>query len=736
MLAVSGCVTTDKTGETVVEPIADKSAGIPVVPATVTPVEPPKPSDNSPLIPAELRAKNLSTLQLPTRNVVPAVSPTATPYNLGLDMTKDIEDAEERLEVNLNLEEDAGDLTNIVQIFAAEDMLDFQYLIDPGAGGTVNMSLKTELTKAEAWGLFEHMLWISGNYASKNKGFVNILPFSKMPQERRLLIEHDPIPNVHVEMYRLYHVPPQEVATLLKPFMTEGATASPISHLNSLLIVEAPENMEKLHRLIEKFDVLGEARWPMMSFQARYIEVDDLNEELGKILPVLGFPVSGEKGDGHSVKMTTLPRQQILVASAPTLEVLHEIQRWVNVLDNAESGEEERIYFYDVKYNTAEDLSDAISVFFTAATTSASQTGGSASSLNRSTGSRTSGSSSRTASPTNTRNATTTAASRTSTRPTTTRRPESDEPPETVFDIPVTIFADGAHNRLIIRTTPRAHAMMDAMLQRLDTPPLQANIKVMIAEIQLTKRTEFGFSYAALNELGDFDLDVNIDPGALGKGPTSGYNMTFTDQSNPDEIFGFIKAVAGEGNTRILFSPEITAISDEQATINVGDSVPVVTSENNVTSGDNISRSIQYEDTGIILDVTPHITAKRLVKLDIRQTVSDAVSTTSSDISSPTIQTREIQTSLLVQHGKTVLLGGLISTRDVKNDSGVPFLQDAPLIGKFFQSWDNEERRSELLLVITVNVIDVEGEHQEMLKRYQEAARHIEKGLGRKLLKD
>ena len=484
--------------------------------------------------------------------------------------------------------------------------MEFQYLIDPSVSGTVTMTIDTEMTRIEAWELFEHILWISGSYASKQAGFINILPFSKLPQERRIFAKHDPLPNVDVSIIRLFNTTASDMAGLIRPFMTPGATVSPIQYLNSLLVVEAPPNMDKLRELIEKLDVMGETHWPQISIPCYFVESSTILEELQQILPTLGFSATtSERGDGHSVKMVSLDRLQVIIASAPIKDVLNEIERWVRILDREDTVQNEQIFFYDVKYNTAEDLNDAVGTFFTASSTSSTQRS------TRSDGDTTPRSTTR--QQQNQRRNQQTA---------TQRRNQPDEKPATVFDVPMTVLADGAHNRLVVKTTPRAFATLEAILQRLDSPPLQVLMQVTIAEIILNTDTEHGFRYAAEYKYKDSDSDgksfnFDISPGTVAN-PT--YAIQFQDDedgdgmvNSPGDLLSFIQAVAGETNTEILFAPQVIAISDEEASINIGDSVPIATrTESGDTTTSRNFTDVQYQDTGIILTVTPHITAQEI----------------------------------------------------------------------------------------------------------------------------
>ncbi len=673
------------------------------------------------LIPLKLNQEDESQpIPLPTRNLSrTATRSPASSYNFPADMTKDIENPDETVEVKFNF--DAESIVNVVQMFSLT--LGFQYYIDAGVSGSVTMTIDTEMTRREAWELFEHILWIAGAYGSSNYGFINVLPFAKMPQERRIFAKHDPIPNVHVEIIKLFNTTAADIAGLIKPFMTAGATASPIQYLNSLLIVEAPPNMPKLRELIEKLDVMGERNWPQTSISCSFVEPEIVIEELQKVLPILGFPVTiGEGGDGRSIKLAVLERLGIVLASAPTVEVLTEIERWVRILDRQDSIEEERIFFYDVKYNKAEDLSDSVSVFFSSSSSTTSRRSGRSSGSDTATPRQSTGNQS--------------GQQANASRSTTRRSSSNDEKPATVFDVPVTILADGGHNRLVIRTTPRAYAMLEALLQRLDTPPLQVLIQATIAEITLDKNTEFGFRYAAVKEIGDRNLNIDYSPGTVTGTPL--YDFTLSKEvgavgalSDAGDMLSFIQAVAGETNTKILNSPQIIAISDEEASINVGDSIPIASrvEDGGSSSIDNNFTDIQYQDTGIILTVTPHITAKKLVTLDLRQEVSSATETDSSIQTlqvSPTIQTRTIETSMIVEDGSTLLMGGIIRTVKEESERGLPFVKDIPYIGKLFSFSRDNITRTELLILISVTVIDLETDTDKLFSNYQAAINAIE----------
>ncbi len=632
-------------------------------------------------------------------------------------LIKGMKGADEVVQVKFNF--DAAPLTEIVPLFAT--LLSFSYLVDPSVKGAVTMTIDSEMKAREVWDMFEHVLWLAGAYASRNAGFIHILPFNKMPQERRLLAGHEPLANVEVMLIPIFYSKSAELAGLLQPFITPGATLTALPNYNSLLMVEAPANVPKLLEIIKLLDNRGEAAWPHIALRCQQVDVETVQADLESILPVIGLAVTRSTPSGGAVKIASLPRLQVIVASAALREVLDEVERWVRMLDQQDTAEQENVYFYNVRHSTSEHLSEALSVFFDQSTTRARKVSASKSTSAKATA----------------------AGAATPATPQTPRSPAASpsEPGESqsVFDTPLVVFADGDQNRLTLRTTQRAYTMVRALLERLDVPPRQVVISAIVADITLGKSTEFGVSYAALDYYKDYTakhamINALTSTGATFPQPkavSSGLALLF--EKNEDTL-GFLRAVAGRSNVRVLSAPQITATSDQEAVINIGDRVPIITGDYSDVSGTTatdttIHRNIEYQDTGVILTVTPHVTAGNEVRLDVTQEVSDAVKTESSDIDSPTIRSRKLATTLVVPDGSTALLGGLIRTRGEKSYSGVPLLMDLPLVGAAFRTNEISQERTELLVLITVNVVTNESAIESLANRYRTALEAINREL-------
>jgi general secretion pathway protein D len=148
-------------------------------------------------------------------------------------------------------------------------------------------------------------------------------------------------------------------------------------------------------------------------------------------------------------------------------------------------------------------------------------------------------------------------------------------------------------------------------------------------------------------------------------------------------------------------------LSNETARLQVGDVVPIITQSatSTVTSNPAVVNNVTYRETGVVLEVTPRVNAGGFVTMDVNQSVSNVVNTTTSNIDSPTIQQRRLSSTVSVKTGQTILLGGLIQQNDSRSNSGIPVLSEIPGVGSLFGSRRDSAGRTELILLMTPRVI-------------------------------
>lgn len=657
-------------------------------------------------------------------------------------------EGKEEMPITLNL--DAAPIANVVRAFST--FLKFDFLIDPQVTGNVSISVNnSKMSKREVWEMFEQILWLSGSYCSPDGDILHILPFAKMPQERKILAEHDPKANVEVVLLSIRNAASKDIVEKIKSFITPGATVMDITHQNSVLLIESPANVAKIRSLVKLLDQKNKNNWPQIVIQCINVSASRIKNELAATLPILGFPVSTEniQAEPGSINIVSLDRLQVIIATAANEEALDELKKWVGILDRTDVGEQEQVFIYKIVNSKADQLLSAISVIFPTESTSlsAGETGGGGSTASTSSSSSTSGSGRTLGSSTPTSgggssrpgsSATTPSSSKPSTSTSTSSSASSkaggqdDKGPASVFDVPVKVFADGVHNRMVIRTTPRTYAMLRAVLERLDTVAAQVLLQVLVSEVTLTDSTKYGLEFSSKRSDGNaqslFGTNfADLNPKTGGRG----FNYLLTNKRNPDEKFAYIQALAGKGNVKVLSSPQILVASHSQAVINVGDSVPTITNQitdtSSVSSNNTtvLNSSIEYVDTGIILTVTPHVTEGGLITIDLNQEVSDAVPTTTSNIDSPTISKRILTTTLAIRDGGTVIVGGIIKERSDSTNNSFPFVSEINMLSKLFGTTTTNVNRTEMVVLITGRIINEHSNLDEITARYKQALKAI-----------
>ena len=666
------------------------------------------------------------------------------------NLIKGVPDPETLLDVGFIFNGDSIDV--VTKTFASENMLNFSYLVDPAVKGAITMEIKASMTARETWATFEHILWLAGAYASKNPGFVHILPFDKMPKERRIFADHEIQPNVIVDFLSIRYKKSADIANLVRPFLTDGATVNDIVDSNTLLIVEAPANINKIRELIKRLDSKGEQAWPVKCFPCKEVDAEELAAELQLLLPVLGLPVaSGTGSSGGAIKISALPRVGVIVVSAALSEVLDEVGGWISSLDRSDLLDREEIYFYNVRHSTVEKLSASLDAFFNTVSSSSP----SSVSSTRSTSARATASSGRDGAL-STGTATQTAATRSATTPArSTARSSAQAQGEaknslttTVFDTEVIVYTDDESNRITLKTTPRTWNLIKLFLQRQDVPPRQVAISAIITEIKLDESNEFGISYslerAFLNgtlAAGSFGANTVLRsprPGSLisgggteeGGGDTlnaltsTGLGLLFNNKAG--DTLAFLKAYAGEGNTRVLSEPQLVVMSGSQGSMQAGESVPIASESTTYSdSSNNFRTNYEYKDVGVIMNVTPYITAGHDVRMVIEQEVSSV--SRGAETTNPTISKKMVSSELVVADNTTLLMGGMIQSTNSTGRYGIPLLKDIPYLGALFGYNDTSKVRTELLILLTVNVLDSKNPQEELIRRYKSSLQEIAK---------
>ncbi len=473
-------------------------------------------------------------------------------------------------------------------------------------------------------------------------------------------------------------------ATKLEPSLA----VSTYDAKNSLIIDGPSSSVKDVLSFIDMMDVPYIEGKELFMLTLTYWKPDDFVKQLSTIITGTGINVANTPNEPGVLFIPVNHINSVLVV-APDKGVLDFVASWARRLDTADLvGVEENTYTYTPKFAKASELVSSVESVY-----------GISSGVELKTGQSTK------KDPTiETRNATK--------EPTKSQTKEAtNEPVKSTLKTEaeeLKITADDRRNVVIVVTTPKKYEDILHLLQEIDTPPKQVLLEAMIAEVSWGDTISYGFAWYLNNEMfnNPFSLsstsDASIDPFSKLGAEGLLYHLT----TNSEKLAIIINHLASDDRLEILSKPSLMVLNNEEATIQIGDEIPTISSEISRTDIQNsVDRNIVYRSTGIILRIRPTINSQGLVTLEIFQEVSDAQKTSTSSIDSPTIIKRRIDTSVVAGNGQTIVLGGLMQKNFSKSDTRVPFLGDIPVLGYLFKTEQKSVDRKELIILITPRIL-------------------------------
>ncbi|MHB2165343.1 type II secretion system secretin GspD [Alsobacter sp. R-9] len=283
-------------------------------------------------------------------------------------------------------------------------------------------------------------------------------------------------------------------------------------------------------------------------------------------------------------------------------------------------------------------------------------------------------------------------------------------------EMPLRIVADEPNNAVLILATASEYQRVLRVLENLDVMANQVLIEATIAEVSLKDELQFGLRWYFSNQRNTAQFTDSIT-GALGA-----VFPGFSYALRASNVQVTLNALNDITKVNVVSSPSLMVMDNRVATLQIGDQVPIATqsAQSVLTPGAPVVNSIQYRDTGVILQIRPKINESGRVLLEIEQEVSSVQRTTSSTLDSPTIQQRRVKTTVVVNDGESVALGGLIQDSKSQGNKQVPVLGDLPLIGGAFRSREDGVQKTELVIFITPRVVRDLNEAQAVTEEYRQ----------------
>src|SRR5437773_1792445 len=660
-----------------------------------------------------------------------------------------------------------ADIREVIHSLATA--LGISYTIDPRIEGQVTIRTAGKIAREDLWPLLNQILRNNGIAAVKVGDVYQILPVAEaktraiIPRSRAAkasLTEKDAFA---IEIVPVRHVSADEMVNILQPFVTPGGDVRSYPRANLLVMTDLQSNIDRLRELVTTFDSDVFHNLKTRVFKVQHGDPDELANEILGLLAPYGVTPTGE-GEG-GVYIVPLTRLNSLVAVAFDKTMFDEIERWLRLLDiPPEEGAGRQTFVYNVENAKAEDLAGVLNELFGGGGGAGGAGGlggrpgaapagvglfgaGGVSGGRAGVGGGGLGGGGRGAAgvgggPGGPGAAGAGAGARGITIPGRAGAPPGapgqPQGPQPIFKEEVRIVADPVTNSLVVLATKRDYQLIADVLKKIDVVPRQVLLEVTIAEITLNKDLSFGVEWAlAQGKLNQTLAQDNSNTSLFRTGPQGlpvGGLINGTSRVPPVPPGGafavisdrehfniFINALQQRTNVKMLSAPHIMAADNREAHILVGSSIPILTSTQSSTIAvSNIVNSVQYRDTGNILTILPQVNSKGLVNMQIRQEVSAVAQGQASfgNTNSPAFTTREAETTVVVQDGETVVIGGIITDTIEHDRSGIPYLMDIPVLGWAFRVNSDTTQRMELLVLISPYVVRSREEAREVTDEF------------------
>jgi general secretion pathway protein D len=554
------------------------------------------------------------------------------------------------------------------------DILKLPFEVAPGVNAQVTLVSPYPMARSSVLGFFEAALRPAGlALVARGNGFL------VLPVDQARTAPAGPV-GFGSETITLNFVGAEAMRKLIDPVLP-GVVSAADPTLNSLTISGTSGQRASVRDLLRQFDV----NWLRgMSFALYVPQRSDsrlIVPELDKLLNSDSAPTKG------LVRLIAMDKLNGVLAISPQAQYLEDVRRWVEVLDREGQNNEKKLFVYRVQNGRSDDLARVINRAF-----GASDGGSRGNQTNKSPESRATGNR-ETASPARSESAALDTSK------------AGEAASAGLLDARIT--SDETNNAIIVFATPRDYAIVEEALRKLDVMPVQVMIEAAITEVNLTDALRFGVQWSFREGDADFTLgDATASTAASALARTfPGFSVFY---SNNNDVRATLNALEGLTTVNVISAPKLLVINNQTAALQVGNQVPVSTgSAVSVQNGNApIVNSIEYRDTGVILKVTPRVNSSGMVHLDILQEVSDVVTSSANPIDSPIISTRKIASSVAVQDGNVIALGGLILDSNTKGRNGLPYLSRVPVLGPLaFGRSTRDGRRTELIVLLRPRVI-------------------------------
>jgi len=661
--------------------------------------------------------------------------------------------------VTLNF--DGADIRDVIKVIF--DTLKDNYTVDPQVQGEVTVQTSRPLTREQLLPTLETLLRMNQAVLVQEGSLYRITPAAGALRQGGLT------PRLGggrvgygVRIVPLNYISAVEMQAIIAPFLPEGGVLRADVARNLLILAGTPQELASVQSTIDTFDVNWLKGMSIGMFRLRNVDSQAVASELNQLLGEgSGTPIAG------LLRFVPLSKMNAVLVITPQKEYLKEVATWIERLDGVGG---ERLHVYPVQNSRADYVAELLNGLFnlggggsagrggdlapglksgqasssgsSGSSASSSLGGGSSSSLSSGSGASGSGLSSGAGASTlggasgGAGGSAAAAGGRSGSRAGSALGSALGSGGPSVGMEEVRIVADTENNSLLIWATTQNYERIVSTLEKMDAMPRQVLIEATIAEVTLTGSLQYGVQWFFNNSIGSeytgsgsLGLPNNLKlTDALKSIPAGQFSYAITDSSQV--VKALLNALASDSKIKVLSSPQVMVVDNQQAQIRVGTQQPIpagTSTVNNVTTSGGVS----YKDTGVLLEVLPRVNSGGMVNMEIKQEVVDVgplVSvrqTASVATQERSFLQRSVTSKVTVKDGQTLVLGGLIRDNRSEGQSGFPILYKIPVLGALFGNTNETVDRTELIVLITPRVVQDSQEASQVTEEIKRKMQQV-----------
>jgi general secretion pathway protein D len=580
------------------------------------------------------------------------------------------------------------------------------FLLDPRVKGTVNIVSASPIPRELTYQILLSALRLQGFAAIEGAGVTKIVPEADAKQNYTTTTERGDTKvsgdRIVTQVYALQYESANQLVAVLRPLITPNNTIVAYPNTNTLVITDYADNLKRINKIIESIDQPSQGELSVIPL--KYASALDLSQALLKLMPEASVQQAAP-GVTPRFYIAADTRTNSLLVRAENPSYVQRVRSLVDSLDTAAAAPSS-IHVVYLRNADATKIAETLRGLLAgeAKSSAASLT---TASTNASGGAAAGATASNPANNPFTSTSTTATAS--------------------------TIQADAPTNSLIISAPNNVYNSLRAVIDQLDTRRAQVFIEALIAEVTTDKAAEFGVQFQTLSGLnssgtqgvggtnfststaatGNNILGAATNLTTVGQGLSVGVihgTVTIPGVGTVANLGLLIRALESDVDTNILSTPNLLTMDNEEAKIVVGQNVPFITGSyaqatSATSTGASVTpfQTVDRQDVGITLKIKPTITEGGKVKLKIYQEVSSVADSTNA--AGIITNKRSLESTVLIQDGEIIVLGGLIQDSLSVNSGKVPVLGNIPVIGNLFRYDQREKTKTNLMVFLRPYVI-------------------------------